>query len=609
MKIFLDLGWYFKAQWRRYMGAVLMLLSVDVLELLIPWLTGRLIDQIIAQTLVRDVLLRYVGIVVVLALTIYVLRFFWRYFLFSSSFQLAELMRQRIYRHLTMMSPEFFQRHRTGDLMARATNDISAVEMTAGEGVLSGVDGLVTGLLVLAMMMLVINWQLTLVALLPFPVMAFMIIGDRLHDGFVSAQERFSDLNDRVQESISGIRMIRAFGREQHEDSDFLKIADEAAEANMGVAATDSLYDPAILLTVGASFLLSMSMGAWLVQQGELSLGQLTSFTMYLGFLVWPMFAYGWLLNIVERGKAAYARINQLLQTPSPVADTGLKTECLNFDVAMHVSNFSYPDRNAAPAVMNSATAVIATSAAVQNNASTVLNSAAAALKNVNVVLPAGEMLGIVGATGAGKTTLANLLLRYYDHPDCDVRIGGTPVQEFTLEFLRSLVAVVPQDPFLFTATIAENIAMGRPDASFDEVQAVARLAAVDHDILRFPDGYHTLVGERGITLSGGQKQRIAIARALLIEAPILILDDALSAVDANTEKNILGHLNEIRAGKTTLVLCHRLSAVEHAQQIIVLSHGDLIEQGTHQQLLEHKGWYARMIDYQKLEQTVESGR
>jgi len=584
MKIFLDLGWYFKAQWRRYTGAVLTLLCVDVLEMSIPWLTGRLIDQIIEQTLLRELLLRYVATIVVLALIIYVLRFFWRYFLFSSSFQLAELMRQRIYRHLTMMSPEFFQRHRTGDLMARATNDISAVEMTAGEGVLSGVDGLVTGILVLAMMMLVINWQLTLVALLPFPLMAwfFFIIGDRLHDGFLSAQERFSDLNDRVQESISGIRMIRAFGREQHEDSDFLKTADAAAEANMDVAATDSLYDPAILLTVGASFLLSMSMGAWLVEQGELTLGQLTSFTMYLGFLVWPMFAYGWLLNIVERGKAAYARINQLLQTPSPVADTGLKTQCLNYDVAMHVSCFTYPGTD---------------------------SSTASALKNIHVVLPAGHMLGIVGATGAGKSTLANLLLRYYDHPGCDVRIGGTPVQEFTLEYLRSLVAVVPQDPFLFTATIAENIAMGRPDASFDEVQAVARLAAVDQDILRFPDGYQTLVGERGITLSGGQKQRIAIARALLIEAPILILDDALSAVDANTEKNILRHLEAVRAGKTTLVLCHRLSAVEHAQQIIVLSHGELIEQGTHQQLLEHKGWYARMIDYQKLEQTVESGR
>jgi len=604
MKIFLDLGWYFKAQWRRYTGAVLMLLSVDVLEIIIPWLTGRLIDQIIEQTLVRELLLRYVAIIVVIALTIYVLRFFWRYLLFSSSFQLAELMRQRIYRHLTMMSPEFFQRHRTGDLMARATNDISAVEMTAGEGVLSGVDGLVTGVLVVAVMMLAINWQLTLVALLPFPVMAwfFFIIGDRLHDGFISAQERFSDLNDRVQESISGIRMIRAFGREQHEDSDFLKIADEAAEANMVVAATDSLYDPAILLTVGASFLLSMSMGAWLVQQGELTLGQLTSFTMYLGFLVWPMFAYGWLLNIVERGKAAYARINQLLQTPSPVVDSGLQTECLNYDVELHVGNFTYPDAGSSTALQQGNTPVI-------NSAAAVLTGAAAVLKDVHIVLPAGEMLGIVGATGAGKSTLANLLLRYYDHPSCDVKIGGTPVQDFTLEFLRSLVAVVPQDPFLFTATIAENIAMGRPDASFDQIQAVARLAAVDHDILRFPDGYDTLVGERGITLSGGQKQRIAIARALLIDAPILILDDALSAVDANTEKNILSHLNAVRAGKTTLVLCHRLSAVEDANQIIVLSHGELIEQGTHQQLLDLQGWYTRMIDYQKLEQAVESGR
>ncbi len=580
MKIFLDLGWYFKAQWRKYAIAVLMLLSVDVLEMLIPWITGRLIDHIVAQTLSLQLLLRLVGSIVLIALAVYVMRYFWRYFLFSSSYELAEQMRQRIYQHLTRMSPGFFQRHRTGDLMARATNDITAVEMTAGEGVLSGVDGLVTGLLVLAIMTLGISWQLTLVALLPFPLMAwfFFVIGDRLHDGFMKAQERFSDLNDRVQESISGIRMIRAFGQERHEDEGFLDVADRAAQANVEVAATDSLYDPAILLTVGASFLLSMAMGAWLVQQGELTLGQLTSFTMYLGFLIWPMFAYGWLLNIVERGKAAYARINQLLETPSPVADNGGVSHCDSHDVDIHVSRFHYPDITEP------------------------------ALSNIDVHLPAGQTLGIVGATGSGKSTLAALLLRYYDCDDCSLRIGQTLVQDYTLETLRSLIAVVPQDPFLFTATIAENIALGRPQASLEEVQAVARLAAVDRDIRQFPDGYDTLVGERGITLSGGQKQRIAIARALLLDAPVLVLDDALSAVDISTERSILQQLSRMRAGRTTLVLCHRLSAVEHAQQIIVLSHGELIERGTHQQLLSLKGWYARMFDLQKLERTVESG-
>ncbi len=581
MGLFFKLGWYFRAQWRRYAAAILMFVGVDVIEMLIPWITGRVVDHVLAQTLTEALLLRYVSIVVVIALAVYVMRFFWRVFLFHSSFNLAETMRQRIFAHMTLMAPQFFQQHRTGDLMARATNDISAVEMTAGEGVLSGIDGLVTGVLVIGIMTLLISWELTIVALLPFPFMAwyFSVLGNRLHKGFRDAQERFSDLNDRVQESVSGIRMIRAFGREAREDKEFLRIADRAAEANIRVAAIDSLYDPAIFITVGSSFMLCVGMGAWLVDQDRLTLGQLTSFTMYLGFLIWPMFAYGWLLNIVERGSAAYKRIEQLLQTESPVADTGSVAQITSADISIEIESFTHPEGHKP------------------------------VLQNIHLQVRAGETLGIVGPTGAGKTTLINVLQRYFDAPHCTVRIGGTPIQQLSLQTLRSAVALVPQDPFLFTATIAENIALGKPDATREQIRAVAQLAAIDKDILRFPAGYETLVGERGITLSGGQKQRIAIARALLLDAPILILDDALSAVDVGTERSIIAHLREVRADRTTLVLCHRLSAVEYAQQIIVLNHGEIVERGTHRELLAHAGWYAQMIDYQKLEQTVESGR
>jgi len=581
MALFIKLGWYFRLQWRRYMAAILMLIGVDLLEMTIPWITGRVIDHVVEGTLTSLILWRFVATLVAIAIAVYVMRYLWRVFLFYSSFHLAETMRQRLYTHMTRMSPQFFREHRTGDLMARATNDISALEMTAGEGVLSGIDGLVTGILVIAIMMVLISWKLTLLALLPFPFMAwyFMIIGKRLHSGFRDAQERFSDLNDRVQESVSGIRMVRAFGLEQQEDREFLRIADRAAEANIRVAATDSLYDPAIFITVGSSFLLCISAGAVLVEDEQLTLGQLTSFTMYLGFLIWPMFAYGWLLNIVERGSAAWERIESLLQTPSPVQDTGQVSQISDGSVQIDITTFAYPD------------------------------SSSPALRDIHLRVATGHTVGVVGATGAGKTTLISLLLRSFDDPACKISIGGVPVQEISLDALRGAIAMVPQDPFLFTASIAENIAMGRPGASLAEIRAVAELAAIDKDILRFPDAYDTLVGERGITLSGGQKQRIAIARALLLDAPILILDDALSAVDVATERNILMHLQQVRAGRTTFVLCHRLSAVEDASEIIVMSRGTIAERGTHQALLAQRGWYARMHDYQKLERTVESGR
>ena len=581
MDIFLKLGWYFREQWRRYVVAGLLLIAVDILELSIPWLVGRLIDDVMAQSLDQQSLMVYVIAVLVLGVLIYIMRFLWRLFLFSASFQLAERLRQQVYRHLTLMAPGFYNTHRTGDLMARATNDVSAVEMTAGEGVLSGLDGVVTGVLVLAVMMAFVSWELTLAALIPFPVMAwfFYIIGTRLHDGFRDAQERFSDLNDKVQESVSGIRMTKAFGREIREDADFMLVADRAAEANMRVAATDSLYDPAIFITVGVSFLVSIAMGAWLIEQGSITLGQLTSFTMYLGFLIWPMFAYGWLLNLVERGSAAYDRISALLDARSPVSDEGTLSFANNVDIEWDIEAFEYP------------------------------GAGSPALKNIKLQLVQGQMLGIVGATGAGKSTLISLLLRYYDHASASVSIGGQSVRHYTLESLRSMIAVVPQDAFLFTASIAENIALGRPDASIEEIRAVARLASVEQDILRFPAGYDTLVGERGVTLSGGQKQRIAIARALLLDAPILVLDDALSAVDVSTERNILEHLKQAREGRTTIILCHRLSAVEDADQIIVLGYGEIKERGTHRQLLQGKAWYSRMFDYQKLEQAVASGR
>jgi ABC-type multidrug transport system fused ATPase/permease subunit len=581
VSVFWKLRWFFKVEWRRYCIAVTALVVVGVAVLIPPWITGRVVDGIATGTLTLNQLWLNVAIVMGVALLSYVMRVIWRVSLFGASYALSNRLRRDIYRHLTRQSSSFFQKHNTGDLMARATNDIQAVEMTAGEAVLALFDGALTGLLVLTVMTTQISWQLTLIALAPWPIVGFFMwrFGQELHASFRLAQARFSDLNDKVQESISGIRLIRAFGREGVEDEQFNAIAREANAANLAVARTDSKYDPAISLAVGMSFFLSVAGGAWFIVHDQLTLGELTSFTLYLGFMIWPMFAVGWMLNLVERGQAAYERIDELMHTEPTIKDEGDFTGDAEPSIQMAIRSYQHTPES--PAVLH----------------------------DLDISIRAGELVGIVGPTGGGKSTLLDLLARLQEGEEAKVHLGARPVASFSLNNLRRHLSVVPQTPFLFTATVAENIALGEPDASREAIEEAARIAQIHDDILRFPDGYETLVGERGVTLSGGQKQRVAIARALLTNAPVLVLDDALSAVDVRTEQSILAHLKSARAGRTTLISCHRLTAIEDADQILVLDHGRCIEHGTHQQLLALGGWYKRTFAYQQLEQVVEAGR
>lgn len=579
MSIYWKLRWYFMLRWKRYVAAITALYAVAALVLVPPWVTGRVVDAVAKKTLTMQELLSYVGILAFVAVAVYVLRYAWRTMLYGASFRLAALLRERIYQHLTLMPPGFFQRHKTGDLMARATNDVTAVEQTAGEGVLSLFDGTVTGVFVLIMLSVALSWKLTLLALLPFPAMAYFMwrYGSEMHASFQAAQARFSDLTDKSQEAITNIRLIKAFGHEAKQLEHFAEATEAAAQANLRVARVDSRYEPTVHLTVGSSFFLTVAGGAWLIAHGEMTVGELTSFTMYLGYLTWPMFAVGWVLNIVERGSAAYERIDALLNTPTVIADSGTREALECADVSFDVRRFAYE------------------------------SGRGTALEDIRVDIPAGRTLGIVGPIGSGKTTLLRLLLRLYEDPEASVCIGETPVQEFKLDALRRLIAVVPQEAFLFSTTVADNIALGRPDATPVQIEHAARLACIADDIERFPDGYQTMVGERGITLSGGQKQRIAIARALLLDTPILVLDDALSAVDSRTERAILRALRETRKTRTTLIVSHRLSAVADADEVIVLSHGRILERGTPEQLLVQDGWYAQMHRYQQLERSMES--
>ncbi|GBF12442.1 ABC transporter transmembrane domain-containing protein [Tepidibacillus sp. HK-1] len=581
MSIFRDLWWFFKLEKTKYIIGVLLLMLVSFLNLFPPYAVGKIVDQIKGQTLTTEQLLLWILLILLAGILMYVLRYIWRMMIFGSAVKLGALLRQRLYDHFTKLSPQFYHKHRIGDLMAHSTNDIQAIEGTAGEGVLTLVDSLTMGTLVIVAMATTISWKLTLITLLPMPFMAWLtnFYGSLVHERFFQAQDAFSHLNEKVQENVSGIRVIKAFGQEEAEKNAFANQSMDTVKKNIAVAKVDSLFDPTIQLIVGISFFLAVAFGAKFVIGKEMTIGQLTSFTIYLGQLIWPMLAFGWLFNIVERGRASYDRVQELLHVKPAIVDkVGAIKQPPTGDLAYQINSFTYPEQEKPT------------------------------LRNVDFTLKKGQTLGVIGKTGSGKTTLLRLLLREFDLDQGDITINYKSIYDYTLDALRSSVGYVPQEHFLFSGTITENISFAKPKATLEEVIEVAKLAAIHKDILQFEEKYETMVGERGVTLSGGQKQRISIARALLIDPEILILDDALSAVDAKTEEGILQSLLKNRLNKTTLISSHRLSAVQHADLIIVLEEGQIIERGSHEELMQLEGWYKEMYQRQQLEFLVEKG-
>ncbi|MRD48986.1 ATP-binding cassette domain-containing protein [Caenimonas koreensis DSM 17982] len=583
MSLYRLIGQFLRRHSAAYASSALMLAGIAVLSVWIPRQIGHVVDALVANQLQGTQLMLQLGWLIAAGVMVYFFRAGWRLRLFAASMRLGVELRQRLYHRLSLQGPAFFQQKRTGNLMALATNDIDAVEAAAGEAMLAGFDGSLTLALIVAVMTLGVDWRLAAMALLPFPLMAiaFWWISRHVHEASRLSLERFGALNDHVQETLSGVRTVRALGLLGRSETQFSQLAGAAADASFDAQRWEAAYEPAVGFTLATATATTLGVGGWLVWHDELTVGQLTSFSLYLGQLIWPMFAAGWVLSLLERGKAAWERLQPVLDMPLTVDDHGTVASVTPGPVVAQRVSFSYPGQPRP------------------------------ALDNVSLSLAPGRTLGLVGPTGAGKSTLLRLLMRHDAPAQGSIEWNGVLLADYTLDALRAGIAWVPQEPFLFSASVAENIALARPDATREQVMHAAMLAAVHDDISRLPNGYDTPVGERGVTLSGGQRQRVAIARALLADAPLLLLDDALSAVDTDTESRILAHLRQARVGRTVIIVSHRLSTVADADETIVLRDGHVAEQGTHAELVTGgatgNGWYARQWRYQQLQASLDA--
>lgn len=582
MNIFSKLGWFFKQEKKRYIIGITFLALTSLANLVPPRVLGLMADQLDQGHISWGQYGMLILAVLAAAFSLYILRYFWRKQIWGGAAELERQMRSKLFDHFMIMDRTFYQRHRTGDLMAHATNDVTAIQNVAGDGVLTLVDSLIMGLSTMIAMIIFVDWRLTIIALLPLPFLAIGAwrLGDHLHNAFDKSQAAFSRINNKTQESVSGIKVLKTFGQDKEDIKAFDQMVDDTIKINKKVFVLDSLFDPLGTIVIGATYVITIIYGGMMVTNKVLSIGQLVSFIAYISNMVWPMFAIGYLFNILERGSASYDRVEKLLNEKPLItdkhADQSIKAADLQGDLHYDIKSFVYPDEKDI-----------------------------SVLKNIDFTLKPGQTLGLVGRVGAGKTTIIQLLLREFDQYQGKITLNGKDIRTIPLKVLLSQISYVPQNNFLFSTSIENNIAFSSENAEKNDIASAAKKSDLHDDVLQMPNGYQTLVGENGISLSGGQRQRMSIARALLKDSQILILDDALSAVDAKTETEILTALRKERKNKTTMIAAHRLTSVMDADLILVLKDGQIVERGNHQQLLDEDGWYAEMWRRQELQAKV----
>lgn len=573
MKNIRHIFWYIKKYKTRYIIGVLSLVLCYVAIPIPTWVVGRIIDMIKTETLTRDALYKFVGLTVIASVGLYILEYIWHYFIFGHAFQAGRDNRRRLVSKILKQNPVFFHNNSTGALMSKATQDVTAIEALTGWGILLAFDAIVYPLVLVIIMGTTISWKLTLISIVFLPLLIVVTdkLGKRLHKMHLRTQKLFENLNESVMENITSIRVVKGFSTQEATQKRFEKAAGELYNSQMEQGKLHSWFHPAGRLIPSLSFIISLLVGQALMKNGELTLGQMTSFFLYLNMLVWPMFAFGDLINVVQESSAS---IKRLEDTYTYKEDLVNREEAIEFDgngtIEFKNFGFRYPGEKTY------------------------------ALKNINVKIKKGETLGIVGKIGSGKTTFVKQLLRFYEVEEGLILFGDRPVEQYTIESIRDKMGYVPQQHLLFSKSVYKNIAFGKDNATEKDVMDSIEFADFTKDLDTLPHGLDTLIGEKGISISGGQKQRISISRAVIKNPEVLILDDSLSAVDSITEKKIISNIQEQRKGKTTVIVAHRLSGLKHADNIIVLDKGEIIESGTHEMLLANKGWYYEQYESQK---------